>query len=91
MGDLVLTCTGALSRNRSLGLELGRGHQLNEILEGMSTVAEGVRTTGAALELGKRYGVELPITAQMADVLVGLKQPRAAVEELMLRRQRTEW
>ena len=91
LGDLVLTCTGALSRNRSLGLELGRGHQLNEILEGMSTVAEGVRTTGAALELGKRYGVELPITAQMADVLVGLKQPRAAVEELMLRRQRTEW
>ena len=91
LGDLVLTCTGALSRNRSLGLKLGRGHQLDEILEGMSTVAEGVRTTGAALELGKRYGVELPITAQMADVLVGLKQPRAAVEELMLRRQRTEW
>ena len=90
LGDLVLTCTGALSRNRSLGLELGRGHQLNEVLDGMKTVAEGVRTTGAAIELGKRYGVELPITAQMADVLAGLRPPRAAVEELMLRRQRSE-
>lgn len=90
LGDLVLTCTGALSRNRSLGLELGRGHQLNEVLYGMKTVAEGVRTTGAAIELGKRYGVELPITAQMADVLAGLRPPRAAVEELMLRRQRSE-
>jgi len=90
LGDLVLTCTGGLSRNRSLGLELGRGHQVNEVLDGMKTVAEGVRTTGAALELGKRYGVELPITAQMADVLGGLRSPRAAVEELMLRRQRSE-
>jgi len=90
LGDLVLTCTGALSRNRSLGLELGRGHQLNEVLDGMKTVAEGVRTTGAALELGKRYGVELPITAQMEDVLGGLRSPRAAVGELMLRRQRSE-
>ena len=90
LGDLVLTCTGALSRNRSLGLELGRGRQLNEVLDGMKTVAEGVRTTGAAIELGKRYGVELPITAQMADVLAGLRPPRAAVEELMLRRQRSE-
>lgn len=90
LGDLVLTCTGALSRNRSLGIELGRGHQLNDVLDGMNTVAEGVRTTGAAVELGKRYGVELPITEQMADVLGGRRQPRAAVEELMLRRQRSE-
>ena len=90
LGDLVLTCTGALSRNRRLGLELGRGHSLEEVLAGMKTVAEGVRTTGAALELGSRCNVELPITAQMAEVLAGRKEPRAAVEELMLRRQRSE-
>lgn len=90
LGDLVLTCTGALSRNRHLGLELGRGHPLEEVLAGTKTVAEGVRTTGAALELGARYNVELPITAQMAEVLAGRKQPRAAVEDLMLRRQRSE-
>ena len=90
LGDLVLTCTGALSRNRRLGLELGRGHSLDVVLAGMKTVAEGVRTTGAALELGTRYGVELPITAQMAEVLAGRKEPHAAVEDLMLRRQRSE-
>lgn len=90
LGDLVLTCTGALSRNRRLGLELGRGHSLEEVLAGMKTVAEGVRTTGAALQLGRRYDVELPITAQMAEVLAGRKEPRAAVEDLMLRRQRSE-
>jgi glycerol-3-phosphate dehydrogenase (NAD(P)+) len=56
----------------------------------MKTVAEGVRTTGAALELGMRYDVELPITAQMVEVLEGRKEPRAAVEDLMLRRQRAE-
>ena len=90
LGDLVLTCTGALSRNRRLGLELGRGHSLDVVLAGMKTVAEGVRTTGAALELGTRYDVELPITAQMAEVFAGRKEPRAAVEDLMLRRQRSE-
>ena len=90
LGDLVLTCTGRLSRNRSVGIELGRGRQLREILAEMHAVAEGVRTTGAALALGERYGVELPITTQMADVLAGRKEPRAAVEELMLRRQRSE-
>ena len=90
LGDLVLTCTGALSRNRHLGLELGRGHSLEDVLAGMKTVAEGVRTTGAALEMGMRVDVELPITAQMAEVLAGRKEPRAAVEELMLRRQRSE-
>ena len=90
LGDLVLTCTGTLSRNRRLGLELGRGHSLDVVLAGMKTVAEGVRTTGAALELGMRHDVELPITAQMAEVLAGRKEPRAAVEDLMLRRQRSE-
>ena len=90
LGDLVLTCTGRLSRNRAVGIELGKGRALSEILAEMRAVAEGVRTTGAALALGQRHGVELPITTQMADVLAGRKQPRAAVEELMLRRQRSE-
>ena len=90
LGDLVLTCTGRLSRNRSVGIELGRGRRLPEILAEMKTVAEGIRTTGAALALGARHGVELPIASQMADVLAGRKAPRQAVEELMLRRQRSE-
>jgi glycerol-3-phosphate dehydrogenase (NAD(P)+) len=90
LGDLVLTCTGNLSRNRHVGVELARGRPLAEILAGMKTVPEGVRTTEAARALGKRFGVELPITSQMGDVLTGRRSPAAAVEELMLRRQRTE-
>ena len=66
LGDLVLTCTGALSRNRRVGIELGKGRSLDEVLAGMRTVAEGVRTTHAALELGRSHGTELPITAKMA-------------------------
>jgi len=90
LGDLVLTCTGAQSRNRRVGVELGRGRSLDQILAGMSAVAEGVRTTAAALELGERHAVEMPITTQMAEVLSGRTTPQAAVEELMLRRQRSE-
>jgi glycerol-3-phosphate dehydrogenase (NAD(P)+) len=90
LGDLVLTCTGSLSRNRHVGLELGKGRPLDEILSGMRMVAEGVRTTGAALALGARHGVELPIAAQMAEVMAGRTSPRAAVESLMLRPQRLE-
>ena len=90
LGDLVLTCTGDLSRNRRVGIALGRGCHLDEILAGMRMVAEGVRTTGAALALGARHGVELPIAAQMADVLSGRRAPQEALEELMLRRQRAE-
>ncbi len=90
LGDLVLTCTGTLSRNRHVGVELARGRPLAEILAGMKMVAEGVETTSAALALGGRYGVELPITTQMAEVLAGRRQPAAALEELMLRRQRPE-
>lgn len=90
LGDLVLTCTGTLSRNRHVGIELGRGRALGDILREMKMVAEGVRTTGAALALGARHGVELPIAAQMAEVFEGRKHPRAAVEELMLRPQRAE-
>jgi glycerol-3-phosphate dehydrogenase (NAD(P)+) len=90
LGDLILTCTGGLSRNRQVGVELGRGHSLSEILADMQTVAEGVRTTEAALELGRRHHVDLPISSQMGAVLAGRAQARAAVEELMLRRQRFE-
>jgi glycerol-3-phosphate dehydrogenase (NAD(P)+) len=90
LGDLVLTCTGSLSRNRQFGIELGRGRSAKEILSSMTMVAEGVKTTGAALALGSRHGVELPIAAQMADVLEGRIDPRAATEALMLRPQRVE-
>ncbi len=90
LGDLVLTCTGSLSRNRHVGIELGRGRSLDEILAGMRMVAEGVRTTTAALALGHRYGVELPIASQMAEVLAGRVTPTAAVGNLMLRPQRGE-
>lgn len=90
LGDLVLTCTGALSRNRHVGLELARGRTLGDVLAGMKMVAEGVRTADAALALGRRHGVELPIAAQVADVLRDRKDPRTALLDLMLRPQRAE-
>jgi glycerol-3-phosphate dehydrogenase (NAD(P)+) len=90
LGDLVLTCTGELSRNRHVGVELGRGRSLASILAGMKMVAEGVLTTDAALRLGARHGVELPIAHQMADVLAGRRTPQEAVGCLMLRPQRGE-
>lgn len=90
LGDLVLTCTGDLSRNRRVGIELGRGRTLPDILSHMKMVAEGVRTTGVALALGARHGVELPLAAQMEAVLQGRTTARAAVEVLMLRPQRSE-
>jgi glycerol-3-phosphate dehydrogenase (NAD(P)+) len=90
LGDLVLTCTGTLSRNRHVGVELARDRPLPEILGGMKMVAEGVRTTGAALALGARHDVELPITTQMSAVLEGQKKPGAALMDLMLRPQKAE-
>jgi glycerol-3-phosphate dehydrogenase (NAD(P)+) len=90
LGDLVLTCTGDLSRNRHVGIELARGRQLDEILAGIKMIAEGVRTTGAALTLGERHGVELPIATQMGEVLAGRVDVRSALDALMLRRQRAE-
>ena len=90
LGDLVLTCTGDLSRNRYVGMELGRGRPLRDVLAGMRMVAEGVRTTSAALALGARHGIELPITAQMAAVLEGRRTPREALEILMVRPQKQE-
>jgi len=90
LGDLVLTCTGDLSRNRRVGLELARGRSLQDILAATRMVAEGVRTTGAALALGSRHGVELPIATQMAEVLAGRADVRSAISALMLRPQRAE-
>ena len=90
LGDLVLTCTGSLSRNRHVGMELARGRSLHEVLSGMKMVAEGVRTTEAALALASRVGVELPITAQIEELLAGRKDARAALDNLMLRPQRAE-
>lgn len=90
LGDLVLTCTGTLSRNRHVGMELAHGRALHDVLAGMKMVAEGVRTTEAALALAARVGVEMPITAQVEALLAGRKDPRTALEDLMLRPQRAE-
>ena len=90
MGDLVLTCTGDLSRNRSVGIELGRGRKLAEILGGMRMVAEGVKTTLSAWQLAQKLGVAMPITEQMYRILYEDKDPRQAVSELMQRQQRSE-
>ncbi len=90
LGDLVLTCTGSLSRNRTVGLELGRGKKLKRILAGKHMVAEGVETTRATRALGRKLGVELPITEQMYRMLFEGQEPRAAVRELMERTLRQE-
>lgn len=91
IGDLILTCTGELSRNRSVGIELGRGRKLDEILAGMGgKVAEGVRSTTAALGLAARYGTEMPITEQMDAILHHNKQPSDAIRDLMSRPGRNE-
>ena len=90
MGDLVLTCTGALSRNRTVGLELGQGRSLQDILQGMTMVAEGVKTTLSAYQLAGKLGVEMPITTQAYRILYEGKDCRTAVGELMLRDPRPE-
>ncbi|HEY6248845.1 MAG TPA: NAD(P)H-dependent glycerol-3-phosphate dehydrogenase [Candidatus Angelobacter sp.] len=91
MGDLVLTCTGGLSRNRSVGVALGQGQQLKQIIAGMhGMVAEGVLTTNAAIGLAKKQGVEMPITEQMYAILHDGKGPRDAIRELMSRPGKVE-
>lgn len=90
LGDLVLTCTGALSRNRSVGVALGQGRGLAEIQSSMRMVAEGVRTTAATVELARRHQIEMPITGQMQAVLYEGRPPRDAIRELMERRLKTE-
>lgn len=91
LGDLVLTCTGGLSRNRSVGVELGRGRQLPEVIAGMhGMVAEGVLTTSAAVGLAKSFGVEMPIAEKMHAILHHGKSPREAIHELMTRSAKSE-
>jgi glycerol-3-phosphate dehydrogenase (NAD(P)+) len=90
LGDLVLTCTGSLSRNRTVGLELGKGRRLKDILEGMRMVAEGIRTTKALRALAREKEVEMPITDKIYEILYEGKDPREAVIELMSRDPRSE-
>lgn len=90
MGDLVLTCTGDLSRNRSVGIELGKGRKIAEILKGMHAVAEGVRTTLSTWQLANRLHVPMPITEQVYEILYEDKDPGRAVTELMLRELKDE-
>ena len=90
MGDLVLTCTGGLSRNRAVGLELGRGRKLPDILAGMREVAEGVRTTEAACRLAGRLGVDLPIATMVRGVLASEVEPADAAGRLMSRQLQSE-
>lgn len=91
LGDLVLTCTGGLSRNRSVGEQLGRGRKLPEIIAGMhGMVAEGVLTTHAAVGLAQRHGVEMPIAEKMYAVLHDGKPPHEAIHELMTRSAKSE-
>jgi glycerol-3-phosphate dehydrogenase (NAD(P)+) len=83
MGDLVLTCTGELSRNRTVGVELGKGRRLADVLEGLGHVAEGVKTARSAYELSKKLGVHMPITAEVYRVLYEDKPVAAALADLM--------
>jgi len=91
LGDLILTCTGGLSRNRSVGVELGRGKKLPDIIAAMhGMVAEGVFTTTAAVGLAHARGVEMPISEQMHAILHAGKSPREAIQELMTRSGKSE-
>ncbi|HTS47933.1 MAG TPA: NAD(P)H-dependent glycerol-3-phosphate dehydrogenase [Bryobacteraceae bacterium] len=90
LGDLVLTCTGELSRNRSVGIELAKGRRLDDIVSSMTMIAEGVETTSAAVDLARKFNVDLPITQQMDSILRGLRSPREAIRELMERSLKTE-
>jgi glycerol-3-phosphate dehydrogenase (NAD(P)+) len=90
LGDLVLTCTGELSRNRTVGIELAKERRLEDIVGSMRMVAEGIKTTTATLELARRHSVEMPITEQMYQMLYQDLSPREAVRRLMERSLRRE-
>lgn len=85
LGDLVLTCTGDLSRNRAVGVALAHGRKLDEIVSSMNMVAEGIKTTNAAVDLARRYAVEMPISEQMYQMLHYGLSPRDAIQRLMER------
>jgi glycerol-3-phosphate dehydrogenase (NAD(P)+) len=90
MGDLVLTCAGDLSRNRSVGLKIGKGMTLQEITDGMNMVAEGVKTTRSAYQLAEKMGVDMPITSEVYRILYEGKNPKEAVRDLMTRAPKGE-
>ena len=90
MGDLVLTCTGGLSRNRTLGVRLGKGEKLDDIMKGAKTVAEGVKTARAARDLAGKYHVEMPIVDEVCQILYENKDPKRAVKDLMQRELKEE-
>jgi len=90
IGDLVLTCTGDLSRNRMVGIKIGQGMRLEEITRDMNMVAEGIKTSISAYQLGKKIGVDMPIINQVYQILYQGKEPRSAVRELMTRELRKE-
>lgn len=90
LGDLVLTCTGDLSRNRTVGIELAHGRKLDEIVGSMKMVAEGIKTTNAAVDLAHRYSVEMPISQQMFQMLHSGVSPREAIQRLMERSLKAE-
>jgi glycerol-3-phosphate dehydrogenase (NAD(P)+) len=91
MGDLILTCTGALSRNRHVGVELGKGRTLEQVLAEMTMIAEGVETTRASHALANRADIEMPIVAAVHAVLFEGLAPREALENLMLREPKAEF
>jgi glycerol-3-phosphate dehydrogenase (NAD(P)+) len=91
MGDLILTCTGELSRNRAVGFALGQGRTLDDVLGEMRMVAEGVETSRAAHALAEREGIEMPIVAEVHAVLFEGRSPEDAVRNLMLRDPKPEF
>ena len=90
LGDLVLTCTGELSRNRSVGIQLAQGRTVAEIVSATTMIAEGIETTSAAVDLARKFRVDMPITDQMDSILRGEKSPRDAIRELMDRTLKNE-
>ena len=90
LGDLVLTCNGDLSRNRTVGIELAHGRRLDDIVSSMKMVAEGVKTTSAAIELAERHAIEMPICRQMYQMLQFGMPPREAIRQLMERPMKGE-
>ena len=91
IGDLVLTCTGNLSRNRSVGIKISKGMKLNEILKDMKMVAEGIKTAESVVGLAKKYNVEMPICEQVYEVLFNNKEPKQAISDLMGRDLKKEF
>jgi len=90
MGDLVLTCTGGLSRNRTLGTRLGKGEKLEDIMKGSTTVAEGVKTAKAARDLARKYRIDMPIVEEVYQLLYEGKDPKKALQDLMTRELKGE-